>query len=307
MKFLLRLAACAAALGFAAPASASALKVFACEPEWGALVQEIGGKDVDLYVATTGQQDPHQIQPRPSLIAHFRNADLSVCTGAELEIGWFPVLQQTAANPNIQPGKPGLFEASKFVTMKEVPEKLDRAEGDIHPYGNPHIQTGPDNIGKVAEALTERLAELDAPHADAYRARGKDFATRWQAALVKWKAQAAPLAGLTALSYHKEWIYLYDWLGMREVGALEPKPGIPPSAGQLSELLQNFSRNPAKMVVYAAYNDPKAAQFFSQKAGIPAVKLPFTVGGVDGTDDLFKLFQVTIDRLLAAASGKSSD
>ena len=305
MRKLFSLAVLAAAMSAAAPASA-ALKVFACEPEWASLAQELGGKDVDVYAATGGLQDPHQIQPRPSLIAHFRNAELSVCTGAELEIGWFPVLQQTAANPNIQPGKPGLFEASQFVTMKEVPEKLDRAEGDIHPFGNPHIQTGPDNIGKVAVALTQRLTEIDPAHADAYRARGKDFDARWQAALAKWKEQAKPLAGLTALSYHKEWTYLYDWVGMKEVGTLEPKPGIPPSAGQLSALLESFSRNPAKMVVYAAYNDPKAAQFFSQKAGIPAVMLPFTIGGVDGTDDLFKLFQVTIDRLLAAANGKSS-
>ncbi len=303
-KFLALLALATAA--HITPASA-ALKIFACEPEWAALTKELGGDNVDVYAATSGLQDPHQVQARPSLIAHFRNADLAVCTGAELEIGWFPILSQNAANPKIQPGQPGLFEAYHFVTMKELPESVDRINGDVHPDGNPHFQTDPRNIGLVAKALTERLAAIDAAHADAYRARGKDFDARWQAAVAKWSSQAKPLAGLSALSYHKEWIYLYDFVGMKEVGTLEPKPGIPPSAAHLEELLANFRQTPAKMVVYAAYNDSHAAQFFSQKAGIPAVKLPFTIGGVDGADDLFKLYQITIDRLVAAANGKGSE
>ena len=288
------------------PAQA-ALKVFACEPEWAALPQELGGKNVDVYAATTGLQDPHVVQARPSLIAHFRSADLAVCTGAELEIGWLPILLQNGANPKIQPGQPGMFEAYRYVTMKEVPTSVDRANGDVHPDGNPHFQTDPRNIGIVAKALSERLAQLDAAHADDYAKRGTDFQARWQAALSKWAAAAKPLAGLTALSYHKEWIYLYDFVGMKEVGTLEPKPGIPPSAAHLEELLAGFKQNPAKVVVYAAYNDAHAADYFSQKAGIPVVKLPFTIGGLDGTDDLFKLYQITIDRLVAAASGKSSE
>jgi zinc/manganese transport system substrate-binding protein len=303
-KFLALLALTSAV--YVAPAGA-ALKVFACEPEWAALTKELGGDNVDVYAATSGLQDPHQVQARPSLIAHFRSADLAVCTGAELEIGWFPILLQSAANPKIQPGQPGMFEAYRYVAMKEVPESVDRINGDVHPDGNPHIQTDPRNVGLVAKALSERLAVIDAAHADAYRTRGKDFDTRWQAAIAKWSNQAKPLAGLTALSYHKEWIYLYDFVGMKEVGTLEPKPGIPPSAAHLQELLANFKQDPAKMVVYAAYNDAHAALFFSQKAAIPAVKLPFTIGGVDGADDLFKLYQITIDRLIAAANGKGSD
>jgi zinc/manganese transport system substrate-binding protein len=290
------------------PLSAQAsLKVFACEPEWGALATELGGSNVDVYSATNGLQDPHQVQARPSLIAHYRNADLAVCTGAELEIGWLPILLSNGANPKIQPGQPGMFEAFKFVSMKEVPDSVDRINGDVHPEGNPHLQTDPRNMGLVAKALTERLAQIDAAHADDYHKRGADFQVRWQAALAKWSEQAKPLNGLPALSYHKEWIYLYDFVGMKEVGTLEPKPGIPPSAAHLEELLANFKQNPAKMVVYAAYNDAHAADYFSQKAGIPVVKLPFTVGGVDGTADLFNLYQVSIDRLVAAAAGKSTE
>lgn len=305
MNKLLSIAALGAALLCSLPASA-ALKVFACEPEWAALTTELGGSDVDVYAATTPLQDPHQVQARPSLIARFRGADLAVCTGAELEIGWFPILFQNGANPRIQPGKPGLFEAYTQVTMLEVPTKLDRAEGDIHPYGNPHIQTDPRTIAKVAPALSARLAEIDPAHAADYAKRGADFAARWNAAIAKWEAEAAPLKGTSVLSQHKSWIYLYDWLGIRETGTLEPKPGIPPSAAHLEELIDLQKRQPAKMIVYAAYQDSKAADFLSAKLGVPSVKLPFTVGASEDAGDLFKLYDATIARLLAGLAGKGS-
>jgi zinc/manganese transport system substrate-binding protein len=280
------------------PASA-ALKIFACEPEWGALAKEIGGSDVDVYTATTAQQDPHQIQPRPSLLARFRQSDLSVCTGAELEIGWLPVLMQSAGNPKIQSGQPGYFEASSAVTMLEVPTHLDRADGDVHPYGNPHIQTDPRNIGKVAKALAQRLADLDGAHAADYAKRAADFDTRWNAAIAKWAAEAAPLKDQPVITYHKEWAYLFDWLGIKLVGTLEPKPGIPPSAAHLQELLNGLKTQPAKMILYSAYQDDRAATWLSDRAKLAAVQLPFTVGGAKGTDDLFGLYQVTVDKMLA--------
>ncbi|GAC1629701.1 MAG: zinc ABC transporter substrate-binding protein [Nevskia sp.] len=300
MRKLLSMAALLAALLPLAPASAASLKVFACEPEWAALTQELGGSNVEIYSATTPLQDPHQVQARPSLIARFRGADLAVCTGAELEIGWFPILFQNGANPRIQPGKPGLFEAYSYITMLEVPTKLDRAEGDIHPYGNPHIQTDPRNIAKIAPALSARLAEIDPAHAADYKTRGEDFGKRWTAAIAKWEQQAAPLKGIPVLSQHKSWGYLYDWLGIRETGTLEPKPGIPPSPAHLQELIDLQKRQPAKLVVYAAYQDSKAADFLAQKIGIPAVKLPFTVAATEDSGDLFKLFDATIAQLLKA-------
>jgi zinc/manganese transport system substrate-binding protein len=288
-----------AALVLAPLPAAAALNVFACEPEWAALVKEIAGKDADVYTATTAMQDPHQVQARPSLLAHYRSADLAVCTGAELEIGWFPVLMSNGANPRIQPGKPGLFEAFQFVKMLEVPAHFDRAEGDIHPYGNPHVQTDPRNIGKVIAPLGQRLAELDAKHADEYRSRAADFDKRWNDAIAKWSEQAKPLGGVTVISHHKSWVYLYDWLGMKEIATLEPKPGLPPSAAHLEELLDIVKRQPVKMIVRSAYEDAKASEFLSERASIPAIELPFTVGA-DGADDLFKLYQVTIDRMLDA-------
>lgn len=289
------------ALG-AAPAHA-ALRVFACEPEWGALAQEIGGKLVDVSVATSALQDPHQIQAKPSLIARARSADLVACTGAELEIGWLPVLLQQSGNAKVQPGQPGHFAAADFVRKLDVPGQLDRAQGDVHAAGNPHIQTDPRNIALVAAALAARLAQVDPAHAADYAKAQADFAARWQAAQARWAAQAAPLKGLPVVSQHKAFPYLYDWLGLKEVAVLEPKPGVEPTASHLQQVLAALKATPARMVLYAAYQDPRPADWLSKNAGIPAVQIPFTVGGSDGAKDLFGLFDDTVARLVAAAGG----
>jgi zinc/manganese transport system substrate-binding protein len=299
-RFLL---AAAALVAIASPAHA-ALRVFACEPEWGALTQAIGGSLVDVTVATSALQDPHQIQAKPSLIARMRSADLVVCTGAELEIGWLPVLLQQSGNAKVQPGQPGNFEAARMVRMLEVPTSVDRSQGDVHAAGNPHIQTSPRNIADVATGLGTRLAEVDPAHASDYQHGTADFLQKWQQAMARWNAQAAPLRGAAVVSQHKGFAYLYDWLGMKEVAVLEPKPGVEPSASHLQNVLATLKRTPARMVLYAAYQDPRPSEWMSQNAGIPAVKIPFTVGGTDGAKDLFGLFDDTLARLLAAADRK---
>lgn len=279
----------------------AALKVFACTPEWGALARELGGDKVDVYSATTALQDPHRVEARPSLIARARSADLVVCTGAQLEIGWLPLVLTQAGNPKIQSGQPGNFEASKFVPMLEVPTSVDRSQGDVHPGGNPHIHLDPRNIGKVAAALAERMAQLDAAEADTYRTRAKAFAQKWQQAIARWESEAAPLKGIAVVGYHKNMTYLNGWLGIREIGSLEPKPGLPPTTAHMSELLVRLAKEPARAVVRSAYNDPRAAEWLSSNAKIPVVTLPFTVGGDDRAKDLYGLFDDTIARLLAVA------
>lgn len=283
-----------------APAASAALKVFACEPEWASLAKSLGGDDVDAYSASTALQDVHQVQARPSLIAKFRQADLVICTGAELEIGWLPALNEKANNPKVSPGQPGFFEASQFVQMLEVPSSVDRSLGDVHPYGNPHVQTGPQNIAPVAKALAVRLAEVDPAHAAGYGKRYADFSARWEKNLVALKTRAAPLKGIAVVSHHKTWIYLYDWLGVKELATLEPKPGVPPSGAQLEHVLAAVKGQPVKAVVYSSYEDSRASQWLSEHAGIKAVQLPFSVGGAPGTDDLFGFYDVLIDRLLKA-------
>ncbi|MGZ5270311.1 MAG: metal ABC transporter substrate-binding protein [Ramlibacter sp.] len=287
----------------ALPAHA-ALRVFACEPEWGALARELGGNLVDVTVATTAMQDPHQIQARPSLIARMRNADLVACTGAELEIGWLPVLLQQSGNARVQPGQPGFFAAADQVRKLEVPTTLDRAAGDVHAAGNPHIQLDPRTIAAVTPALAARLQQIDPAHAADYAQRAAAFTQKWQQALARWSAQGAALRGLPVVSQHKAYAYLYDWLGLREVAVLEPKPGVEPSASHLQEVLSQLKATPARMVLYSSYQDSRPADWLGRNAGMPVVMVPFTVGGSEKAGDLFGLFDDLLARLLAAASQK---
>lgn len=286
------------ALILAQPATA-ALKVLACEPEWGALVQELAGDKASVSSATTALQDAHHIEARPSLIARARNADLVLCTGSELETGWLPLLLRQSGNQRIQPGTPGYMEASQLVARLEIPKVLDRSMGDIHPAGNPHVHLDPHNIAKIAQVLGDRLAQLDPANAGAYRTRTADFLARWGAAIRRWESEAAPLKGLTMVVYHRNMSYLSAWLGLREVGSLEPKPGIPPTTAHLADLVARMQAAPAKAIVYVAYNNPQAAEFLSARSKIPAVMLPYTVGGSEGAKDLFGLFDDTLARLLA--------
>ncbi|MFM9968739.1 MAG: metal ABC transporter substrate-binding protein [Burkholderiales bacterium] len=284
---------------FALPVQA-ALNVFACEPEWAALAQELGGDRINAYSATTAQQDAHRIEARPSLIARMRSADMVVCTGADLEGAWLPLLLTQSGNAKVRPGGDGYFEAAQFVQKLEIPKIIDRAHGDVHPGGNPHIHMDARNIGRIAEALSARLAKLDAANAAFYATRGKDFLARWSVALARWEQQAQVLKGARVIVYHREYSYLINWLGLKEAGSLEPKPGLPPTPGHLAELVSLMQREPARWIVYSPYNDPRAATFLSERAKIPAVLLPFTVGGSDKARDLFSLFDDTIGRLLAA-------
>ncbi len=282
----------------ATQAASAAINVFACEPEWGALAKELGGDKVTVFTATNGLQDVHHIEAKPSLVPQLRKADLLVCTGSELEIGWLPVLLRQANNERLQAGKPGNFEAAHYVKMLEIPTRLDRADGDVHPGGNPHIQTDPRNIAKVGDALALRLAEVDAANATFYQGRHQDFAQRWQGAVKRWEAQAAPLKGISIVVQHQAFPYLQDWLGLHEVATLEPKPGVEPTSTHLSEVLAQLQNQPAKMIIRAAYNSDRPSQWLSEKAKIPAVLLPFTVGGSDRAKDLFSLFDDTVQRLL---------
>ena len=296
MAFTSRLIAMLALL--LAAGAAHALGIFATVPEWGALAQELGGDKVKVYVATTALQDPHRIEARPSLIARARSADLVVATGAELEVGWLPlVLQQVGKSAS----GAGYFEATSVVPLLEKPTHFDRAEGDVHPFGDPHIQTDPRNIARVAAALAQRMGEVDRANAAFYAQREKDFAARWNAAIAKWEQQAAPLKGVSVVVQHKGFTYLEHWLGLREAASLEPKPGIEPTTAHLAEVLSLLQKQPAKMVLRAAYQSDQASLWLAERAHMKAVVLPFTVGGTPAAKDLFGLFDDTVQRLLQGA------
>jgi len=281
-------------------AAQAALNVFACEPEWGALTKEIGGSSVKVYAATTALQDPHRIEARPSLIAQMRRADLVVCSGADLEAGWLPVLLREAGNARVQPGRPGYFEATRFVALLEKPATLDRAQGDVHAAGNPHLHTDPRNLARVGAALAARMAEIDPAAAAAYQVRWKTFSARWDEAIAGWQVRAAPLKNLPVVVQHKSFSYLLSWLSMVEVATLEPKPGVEPSVSHLARIAAQLQTRPARAVLRAAYHSPRPADWLSQRSGIPALVLPYTVGGSARASDLFGLFDDTLDQLLKA-------
>jgi len=283
----------------ALPAQAK-LRVFACEPEWGSLVQELAGDKVDVDVATSALQDVHQIEAKPSLIAKIRRADLTVCSGAELEIGWLPQLVRQSGNQKVAGGD-GVFSAASQVTTLQKPAKLDRAAGDVHPQGNPHIQMDPYRMLTIARALDARLVLLDAANAAVYQQRLADFSARWSAATKKWEAKAAPLKGRNIVVQHDAWIYLTQWLGIKQIGSLEPKPGVPPTSAHLASLIEITKSSNTLAIVRAAYQDPKASEWLSERTSVPAISLPFTVGGDAMSKDLFGMFDSTIDKLVGAA------
>jgi zinc/manganese transport system substrate-binding protein len=288
-------------LALAALPARADLNVFATVPEWAALAREIGGDKLRIYSATTAFQDPHRIEARPSLLAQARRADLVVAAGADLETAWLPLVLRDSGNAAIQPGRPGYFEAAAQVRRLDVPAVVDRAHGDVHAAGNPHIHLDPRNVLKVGEVLTARLAELDAANAAAYRAGYAAFATRWQAAVARWEKEAAPLKGTPVLVHHASFAYLSHWLGLVEVGALEPKPGIEPTASHLGTLLAQQQAKPARMVLRTAYQPDGPSRWIASKTGMPAVLLPYTVGGTPEAKDLSGLFDDTVQRLLKAA------
>lgn len=278
------------------------LAVFVCEPEWRALVQELAGDAARVTSATTAAQDPHRIEARPSLIAQVRRADLVVCTGAGLEAGWLPVLLRESANPRIQPGTPGYLEAAAAVRLRDVPPRVDRAEGDVHPQGNPHFHADARNLLPVAAALAERLAQIDVARAPYYRTRHSGFVERWEAALRRWEQAAQGLRNTPVVFQHRSWVYLADWIGLREVAVLEPKPGVPPSVSHMATVLAGLRQRPARLIVRAAYESHRPAEWLAERSGLPVAVLPYTVGGDPAAHDLFSLFDVTLERLRAAVA-----
>jgi len=278
----------------------ASINVFACEPEWVSLADELGGERVNSYAATTAFQDPHHIEARPSLIAKIRRANLVVCSGAELEMGWLPMLQRQAGNKNIMPRQPGYFEAAAMVQRLDIQVEVDRTMGDVHASGNPHVHLDPRRLQTIAKELLARLMSIDPQGSAYYKQRYTDFSQRWQQAITQWQLQAKALKGSRIVVHHRDWVYLFDWLGIEIAAALEPKPGLPATAGHLLSLKQSLTAKPAKMIVHTAYQNPRAAQRLSQIISIPVVELPHTIGGTEQVKDLFDLFTVMIEKLNGA-------
>jgi zinc/manganese transport system substrate-binding protein len=285
--------------GVLLPGRAAALEVFACEPEWAALARVIA-PDARITAATHAHQDPHHIEARPSLISAMRRADIAVCTGASLEAGWLPVLQQRAANPAVQVGRPGMFFATESAALIDVRTKVDRSMGDVHAEGNPHLHLDPVRLKAVAVRLAERMSQVDPANAAGYRDRQARWAQTWDETVARWRAKAAPLAGKAVVAEHTSFAYLWEWLGIRQVGDLEPKPGLPPTLGHLQEVLERARAERPIAVVQSLYQDPQAGRWLVDRISLPLLTLPSTVTTDGPTAELAGLFDHLLDQLLQA-------
>jgi zinc/manganese transport system substrate-binding protein len=295
-----RIRAIAACLLWASASSAQALSVFACEPEWAALAKELA-PHAEVRSATHWRQDPHHIEARPSLIAALRRADLAVCTGAGLEAGWFPTLQQRAGNARVQDRAAGMLWAADHVTLIDQRSPGSPFEGDVHADGNPHLHLDPRRLLEVARVLSEQLQAVDPARRAEYAARYDSFARQWRARVAEWERRASPLRGMRVAAQHTTFAYLWRWLGIEQVADLEPKPGMPPTPGHLQRVLELTRPQPPRAIVVSAYQDPRPAQWLAQQLGRsqPVLQLPSTVSE-EPTATLPGLFDDLITRLLEA-------
>lgn len=282
------------------------LTVFACEPEWGAVAKSIV-PDAKIYNATTSMQDPHQVQARPSLISMFHKADIAFCSGAGLEAGWLPALQQKAANPKIMEGKPGFLMAANQVETIEKHDHASPIMGDIHPEGNPHLHLDPYRLLQVAKVFSERAIEINPVLRKQYSENFAQFADNWNQNITRWEEKAKLLRGMKVIAYHSNFNYLFQWLGIEMVGDLEPKPGLPPTDSHLASLLKITNQTKVNAIIYSSYQDGRKATSLGEKTNVPVLELPFSVGETPDNATLEALYNSLINQLLAVKQKSHHD
>jgi len=287
------------ALAGATPGRA-AVEVVTTTTDLAAIAREVGGDRVRVTAIAAGYQDPHFVDAKPSYLLKLQRADLFVQVGLELEIGWAPTLLGNSRNAKILPGGVGFVDASQGITRLQVPSAADRSAGDIHAYGNPHYWLDPANGGIVAANIAAGLARVDPPGAAAYDAALAAFGNKLDAALHRWSAAAQPLAGVPVVAYHNSYVYLEQRFGFRVVGFVEPKPGIPPSGRYVAELAEEMRRQGVKVILMSTFYDQKTANLLAKLSGARVVTLANSVEGLPEVKDFFALFDVNLERLLAA-------
>jgi ABC-type Zn uptake system ZnuABC Zn-binding protein ZnuA len=285
----------------AASAQAAALKVVTTTQDLENIVKEVGGDKVEVESLARGYQDPHFVEAKPSFILKLNRADLLVLIGRELEIGWLPALINQARNAKIQQGANGYLDASLTAKILEIATgAVTRAEGDVHPQGNPHYWLDSDNGRRIARAVRDRLSLIDPGSAAVFAQREADFERRLGEAEQRWKAAMAPYKGLKVVTYHRSWPNFAEAFGLDVVGYVEPKPGIPPSPSHTLALIQQMKRDNIKIIIIEPYFDPKTPNSIGSQTGAHVVTLAPSVGGEKEVTDYFKLFDYDIAKLVAA-------
>lgn len=280
------------------PSAAQArLKVVCTYPYIGDLARTVGGDRVEVTVLAKGTDDPHFVVPKPSFLAKLRGADLLIVNGADLEAGFGPILIRQSNNPKIQSAETGLLDLSRFISLREIPAVLSRAEGDVHPQGNPHFHLDPHNIPALARAVSERLTALDPAGGSHYQGLVEIFLRKWAEKQVDWDRRLAPLQGKRVIEYHKLFYYFLTRYGFQLIGSLEPKPGIPPTARHLEGLLERARQQGLDFLIQDLYHESRSVRYLSEKTGVPVTTLPHDVGAVPEAADLTSLFETIIKRL----------
>jgi zinc/manganese transport system substrate-binding protein len=281
------------------------LKVATSLTDLASVAQFVGGKHVTAQSLCRGYEDPHFVPAKPSLMKAIQRADVFVSTGLELDSGWLPLVLPGSRNPRIQHGTKGFVDASEGVKVLEKPVgTVSRAEGDIHPLGNPHYYDDPKALEVVANHLADVFSRLDPANAADYAANAKAFHEKMEASLEKWEKDMEPYKGASIVTYHKNFIYFIDRFGLKEFGNVEPKPGIPPSPRHISELAEAMKRAGIKVVVYQPYYSADASNQVAKRAGGVAVEVANEVGGMPGTNDVFTKFDKLVSSVAGALSGK---
>lgn len=274
------------------------IRVIGTIPDYASIASEIGKDRVKAEALIKGTQDPHFADALPSHIMKLNKADLLISTGLGLESGWLPALLNNARNKKIQAGSSGYIDASEFVELKDVPLKIDKSMGDVHPGGNPHFYTAPDQLFKIAQEIKNRLVQIDPDGRDYYEKNWSDFKTKYESKVAQWKKSIEPLKGTKVVVYHESWVYLLDWLGFEKVAALEPKPGIPPSSGHIAEVLHSIEGKNVRFLFQEIYHPTSLSKKFADKAGIKLLVLPSMTGAEKNTDSIFDKFDTIINRLI---------
>jgi ABC-type Zn uptake system ZnuABC Zn-binding protein ZnuA len=302
MKRFITLAAALVAFFAAAPVRAAGpLNVVTTTQDSASIAQEVGGDKIKVTPLAKGYQDPHFVEAKPSFVLILNKANLLIVVGRDLEIGWLPPLITQSRNPKIQPGAEGYLDPSNSAKILEMPTgSITRAEGDVHPLGNPHYWLDPDNGRRMAKAIEAKLSAMDPPNAAYYAQREEDFEKRLTAAEQRWKAQMAPYKGLKVVTYHRSWANFADAFGLNVIGYVEPKPGIPPTPQHTLDVINAMKAQNVKVIMVEPYFDTKTPNSIASNTGAKVLVIPPSVGGIPAASDYFKLFDTDIAMLVDA-------
>jgi zinc/manganese transport system substrate-binding protein len=287
-------------VAMSSPAQAK-LRIVASTPDLGSIAAEIGRERVEVSNLAKGTEDPHFVDAKPSFIRILNQADVLIEGGADLEVGWLPPLILNARNPKIQLGTPGRIIAADVIRLIEAPTgPLDRSLGDVHPFGNPHFMLDPVNGKLIARLMAERFCAVAPGDCEVFKANLKQFEDKIGARLAVWQKQMAPLRGTKIVSYHKTYSYFVERFGLRVVNTIEPKPGIPPSASHVRDLVAQMKAERVALIVMEPNRERKTPAFLAQETGAKVVLVPSMVGGSKEAGDYLSLFDAIVTAMLEA-------